>query len=129
MPTAASSSVVSPSCGGDFIASFSSVFIEDSVLETIRDRSQFLFHQGVSGALPAEQDALVVRKTVFTGQSHDALWPAGVTNLYANARVYLVRNVFEFDLGANRPVAHSYDSTQPSLRASCVMGTARVDRL
>ena len=98
---------------GDFIASFSSVFIENSVLETIRDRSHFLYQLGVIGQGPAEQDALVVRKTRFTGQSRHPSWPAGVTNLSANARVYLLRNVFEFNVGANRQVAHFHASSEP----------------
>jgi hypothetical protein len=98
---------------GDFVASFSSVFIEDSVLETIRDPGHFLFQLGVPGLLPSEQAALVVRKSRFTGQSHDPFRPAGVTSLCANARVYLLRNVFEFDLGANRPVAYFHEAAQP----------------
>ena len=98
---------------GDFIASFSSTFIEASVLETIRDRSHFLFQAGASGLAPSDQAALIVRKSVFTGQSSDPIWPAGVSNLAAGARVYLLWNVFEFDIGANRPMVHFHDALEP----------------
>ena len=97
---------------GDFIASFSEVFIENSVLETIRDPSHFLFQKGVAGRPSATQDAMVVKSSTFTGRSTDPTWPAGVTNLDSNAVVYLVGNVFEYDIGANRPVVHFHSYAQ-----------------
>jgi hypothetical protein len=96
---------------GDFIAAFTSAFIEDSVLETIRDPSHFLFHWGVPSQGP--EGALVVKSSTFTGQSLDPVQPAGVTNLYAHAHVYLIENTFEYDLGANRPVAFFHNASQP----------------
>jgi hypothetical protein len=98
---------------GDFIAAFTSLFIENSVLETIRDRSHILFHQGVPDHPPELEDALVVKTSTFTGQSLDPEWPAGVTNLYDHGHVHLIENVFEYDLGANRPVAFFHDALQP----------------
>jgi len=99
---------------GDFIASFTSAFIENTTLETIRDRGHFLFQMGLEETAPADQEALVVKNCTFTGESLDPVWPAGATNLYTDAIVYLIGNVFEFDVGANRPVVHFHEPIQAS---------------
>ena len=97
---------------GDFIAAFTCAFIENSVLETIRDRGHFLFHMGIHDHPLNEEDALVVKNSTFTGQSLDPVWPAGATNLFEHAHVVLVGNVFEYDIGANRALVHFHDEAQ-----------------
>jgi hypothetical protein len=91
---------------GDFIASFTTTYIRNSVLEAIRDKGHFLFQRG-SHAGPIEtRDRLVVADSVLRGMSVDPVWPTGVTNLHENAVVYLIRNTIEDGIGANRPPIH-----------------------
>lgn len=101
---------------GDMIASFSSTFIEDSVLETIRDRGHFLFQRGEDNTPPHAQEKLVVKDSVFQGQTIDQVWPFGVANLSYNSIVYLIGNTFHDNIGSNRPVLH-YNEQEYSTNA------------
>lgn len=94
---------------GDFVTSFTSLFVETSRVETIRFPSHLLFQDGATPG-PDRQETLVVRDSSFAG----LIDKAGVTRMYGNAHLYLIGNTFEDGLGADRPVVHYYEQHQPA---------------
>ena len=100
-------------CGrGDFLASWARVYVLQSDLETLRDRSHFLYQRGESPPPPGGQHRLAIVGSTFRGVSLDPLRPAGVTNLSSDAVVYLLFNTLLDGIGTNRPVVHFHDEAE-----------------